>query len=618
MCGIFGKLYFHKKRNERQLLINCLDELKHRGPDGSKTYEDEDIFLSSRRLSVIDLSKKGLTPIANENGRFLMVFNGEIFNYIELKRSLSKKHLFRSKSDSEVVLHLFEEVGPACLNKLRGMFAFAIWDKKNKELFIARDHLGKKPLKYYIDSDCFVFSSELKAILKDGSIPKELDTRSIGQYLTYQYVPSPGTGFKNIYKLQPAHYMLVKKDGRVSRYNYWKPRFFPKLGLSEEELISSTIKRLREAVRIRLRSDVPIGIYLSGGLDSSLITALIARESGKKIRTFSIGFKEKEYNELHFARQVAERYGTDHEEYHLDSKSLDSLSEIVYAYEEPFADPSIIPTWVLCKKTKGQATVFLNGDGGDELFAGYLRYKALRLHRYMTFVPGKSLIGKIAGGIYGLSSMKAFDYGLKFFKYEEESVDDHDFYLRLMGYMNAADKKNICTDDFIKQTDCTYGNNSYKKIFNSSKADYLDKFLYTDLTTYLPEDLLVKTDIGGMSHSLEIRSPFLDQELVGWVNRIPSSYKLRFFQTKYLLKKIAGSYLPKNIIYRSKQGFGIPLKSWLKPKLRNINAELLDDRFLSFGIFDGEKIKKLFLSDNINYNNLWTLYVLKKWLDTWF
>ncbi|MCX6732988.1 MAG: asparagine synthase (glutamine-hydrolyzing), partial [Candidatus Roizmanbacteria bacterium] len=383
MCGIFGKMYFHKKINESPMLIDCLDTLTHRGPDDSGIYEDKCIFLGSKRLSIIDLSNAGHMPMSNKKKNLRIVFNGEIFNYLELRKTLLKKHHFHSNTDTEVVLQLFEKMGPSCLNELRGMFAFAIWNSDSGELFIARDHLGKKPLKYYADNNYFIFSSELKAILKDPSISKEIDPIAVDEFLTYQYVPSPRTGFKNIYKLEPAHYLIVKKDGNILKKRYWKPRFFPKLTLSENESKKYVLDELKNSVKMRLRSDVPLGAHLSGGIDSSLIVALMSEQLNQPVKTFSIGFEAPEYNELPYARLVASKYNTVHHEIIINSQSLGELPHISYFFEEPYADPAMIPTWFLCKETKREVTVALNGDGGDENFGGYQRYSKYVIIQYL-------------------------------------------------------------------------------------------------------------------------------------------------------------------------------------------------------------------------------------------
>jgi asparagine synthase (glutamine-hydrolysing) len=386
MCGIFGKLFFEKTKIEKKDYKDCLDAISHRGPNDEGFYVDENIILGSRRLAIIDLSEAGHMPMTNEDGRFWIVFNGEIYNFLDLRKELEKRHKFKSKTDTEVILHLYEEKGIDCLRYLRGMFAFAVWDKKEKILFLARDRLGKKPLKYYFNDKFFIFASELKAILKDKEVPREIDWGAIDEYLTYQYVPHPKTGFKGIFKLEPAHYLLITLDGKIKKERYWDLDFTQKLNLSENEWIGAIEEKLKESVKIRLISDVPLGAHLSGGIDSSMVVAMMAQEMKEPVKTFSIGFKEKTYDETKYARLVAKRYGTDHHELIIEPNAIEILPKLVYHYEEPYADSSALPTWYLCQMTKNYITVALNGDGGDENFAGYTsRYVAWKLYWRLRF-----------------------------------------------------------------------------------------------------------------------------------------------------------------------------------------------------------------------------------------
>src|SRR3989338_121778 len=577
MCGIAGKIYFHwkiEKVKEFPLIEKSLDKIHHRGPDDKGYYIDRNVWLGATRLKIIDLSPAGHQPFQNENKSLSMVFNGEIYNWKEIKGKLRKQHKFISHTDAEVLLHLYEEEGINCLKYLRGMFAFAIWDKTRKELFIALDRIGKKPVKYYYNDKFFVFASELKAFIDHPGVSKEIDWEAIDEFLTCRYVPSPKTGFKNVWKLHPAHYMRVKSNGEIVMKKYWQVDFSQKLALSEQEWQKLIYDKLLESVRLRLQSDVPLGVHLSGGVDSSLITALATIEIKKQITTFSIGFEESEYNELSYAQLVAKRYDTDHHSMIVKSDVINILPELIYQYEEPFADPSMLPTWYLMKESKNFMTVALNGDGGDENFAGYPWYLNTNLNSIIKRLPLKKQISSILQNLYTTTKRKDFDTLAKY-------------------------------------------------LLSKRKFSNLDEHLLHDLCHYLPDDLLVKTDITSMAHSLEVRSPFLDQEFIELCAKIPEYLKLRKNQRKYMLKKIAEKFIPRECLTRRKQGFLPPLDKWFRMELSGfIESQLLDKKFLSFNIFKNESVNKL-ITDHQNWlsNNayiLWTMLCLKNWLEIWF
>jgi asparagine synthase (glutamine-hydrolysing) len=622
MCGIFGKFFFEKTDIKTKTYKPCLDTLTHRGPDDEGFYKDENILLGEKRLSIIDLSSAGHMPMSNEDGSLWIVFNGEIYNFLQLRKKLEKKHKFKSKTDTEVILHLYEEKGPAALQDLRGMFAFAIWDKKKKELFIARDRLGKKPIKFYYNNKFFIFASELKAILKDKTVPKEMDYTAIDEYLTYQYIPSPKTGFKNIYKLEPAHYLIIKSSGELIKTRYWQLDFSKKLDLKEEEWEERILKKLKESIKIRLVGDVPIGAHLSGGIDSSMIVALMSEELNKPVKTFSVGFEESNYDERSYARLVTHKYKTDHHELIVKPSMINILPKLVYHYEELYADPSMLPTWYLCEMTKNEVTVALNGDGGDENFAGYDRYNIFKLYLQLKKLPLKKLIGNANNILYKHTMLPLFKKGAKFFKISGE--DEYKFYLQLIGYFTQEEKQKLYTKDFLHKVNTLKSEEYLLSKFQDSKhLGWLDRLLYTDITSYLPDDLLVKVDIAGMAHSLEVRSPFLDHEFIELTAQMPNSLKIRGYYKKYLLKKIAKKYLPEKNIQRSKQGFGAPLKYWFRDQLQNyLKEKLLDSKFLSYGICTESGIKELIdlhTKSTRDYSNkLWTLLVLREWLHLWF
>lgn len=623
MCGITGKLYFNHDKNVMPDEIKRMtDKLSHRGPDDEGIFLNGNIGLGHRRLSILDLSSAGHQPMPDKYGKVHIVFNGEIYNFLELKKELEKDGIvFHSKTDTEVIIYLYEKYGPNCVKMLNGMFTFAIWDAEKRHLFLARDHIGKKPLKYYFDNNCFIFASELKAILENPEVKKEIDFEAIDEYLTYQYVPAPKTGFKNIYKLEPAHYMIVKENGEMVKKRYWDLDFSEKPYHSEKEWEEIIIKKLRDSVKRRLISDVSLGAHLSGGIDSSLIVALMSQELKDPVKTFSIGFREKDYNELGYASLVAKRYKTDHHEFIVKPQTVEILPEIVRQYEEPFADSSALPTWYLSEMTKKYVTVALNGDGGDENFAGYGRYTAMNSFRFTNALPWKQEMKKISSKLYKATGINLFEKTERFIALRNNNASD--FYLKLVKYFEREEKDSLYADSLKEKTKNSRWYSFMNELYNFH-ADYnwLDKALYTDINSYLPEDLLVKVDIASMAHALEVRSPFLDHEFMELTAKMQSNLKVRLRDRKYLIKKIAYGYIPKECIDRPKRGFGVPLKHWFKNELGNyLKYNLLDKDFLDFG-FKKEGLEKLIqdhekLSTN-NTNRLWALLTLSIWLKTWF
>lgn len=623
MCGIVGRLNFNKDNFISEGLIKeMVKVLFHRGPDDQGIFIEKNIGLGHSRLSIIDLSPAGHQPMSDKEGKIWITYNGEIYNFLDLRRDLEKEGIkFKSKTDTEVIIELYKKYNIDCLKYLRGMFAFAIWDKEKQQLFLARDRVGKKPLKYYYDSNCFIFASELKAILKNPEVKKQPDYNAIDEYLTYQYVPHPKTGFKDIYKLEPAHYLIIKDDGKIIKQRYWRLDFSQKIDLSESEWEEKISEKLRESVRLRLISDVPLGAHLSGGIDSSLVVALMAQEIREPIKTFSIGFKEGDYNELPYARLVSQRYKTEHQEFIVEPNAIELLPKLVKQYEEPYADSSALPTWYLSEITKRYVGVALNGDGGDENFAGYTRYDAMKLFWWLSNIPFKNSFKKINQIVYQITKIKIFQKGYRFL--DSYSKNPMDFYLRLIDYFSPEEKELIYTPELVQKIKKSRWHSFLEERFSDYKdLDWLDKILCADINSYLPDDLLVKVDIASMAHSLEVRSPFLDQEFLELTAKMPSNLKMRGFNKKYLIKKIAEKYLPKECIYRPKQGFGIPLEHWFRGKLENyLRENLLDKKFLDYG-FKRQGIEKL-INDHKNYrqnyaNHLWALLFLRQWFKTWF
>jgi asparagine synthase (glutamine-hydrolysing) len=614
MCGIAGQFNFNGQGIDRDMLKKMALAVSHRGPDDGGLFIDSSVGLGHRRLAIIDLSEKGRQPMADDKGEVYIVFNGEIYNFKELRGGLEKDGVvFSSGTDTEIIIYLYKKYSFDCLKYLRGMFAFAIWDSRKKLLFIARDRLGKKPLKYYQDGNSFIFASELKAILKNPAVKKEIDHQAIDEYLSFKYVPAPKTGFKNIKKLAPGHFLIIKNNGDVSEKSYWDLNFNEKENLKEEEWLEKIEEKIKESVAIRLASDVPLGAHLSGGIDSGLITALMAENTGKRIKTFSIGFEESKYNELPFARLVAEKYNTDHHEFIVKPDAAGLLPKLAYYYEEPYADASAIPYWHLSETTKKHITVALNGDGGDENFAGYERHLAPQIYRSLRLIPAKHILFKISSA-FSANSGKAAKIA-KVLAADRSNLCS--FYLDTVSYFAKEDKKRLYADG-ISSISGRIFDFSEKIIANND----LDKILQLGLKTHLPDDLLVKADIASMAHGLEMRSPLLDIELTELAARIPAELKMKGGQKKYLLKKIAVKYLPHECVYRPKHGFTVPLNYWFKGKMQNyLQENILSADFLETG-FNKYEIKRL-LKDHQNNrqnneNKLYALLMLSLWKKEWF
>jgi asparagine synthase (glutamine-hydrolysing) len=622
MCGICGIFdYGSHKDVDQGLLRKMCDTIIHRGPDDEGYYTDGNIGLGMRRLSIIDLHT-GQQPIHNELETVWVVNNGEIYNFQSLREDLEQKgHRFYTKSDTEVIVHLYEEYGTDCVHRLRGMFAFAIWDADQKRLFLARDRLGKKPLSYTLHNGTLIFGSEIKCILEHPSISKKVNLEALDSYLTYQYVPGPASIFQGIEKLLPGHYLTCDRSGNVHIQQYWDIDFRDKWELTEEELCTQIREKLKEATKIRMISDVPLGAFLSGGIDSSAVVGLMSEVSSTPVKTFSIGFEEAEYSELAYARQVADLFGTDHTEFIVKPQMVEVLEKLMWHYGEPYADSSAFPSYYLAKETRKFVTVALCGDGGDENFAGYLRYPALRrahtLARLYRAMGGKAinavmdLIPDSADRVNFIRKAKKASW---VFVQPPEDLNIHWY-----SFFNIEQKDRLYSDrmkNFLSGIDAHEYMASY---FRAAPADQLmDKLLYADMKTYLPEDLLVKMDIATMANSLEVRSPFLDHEFMEFTAKIPFHLKLRGSTLKYILKKSLKGFLPENIMSRHKMGFGLPIIEWFRVDLKDyIRDILLSEESLNRGYFERAYIQGI-LDEHIfqhknHANRIWALLMLELW-----
>lgn len=580
MCGICGLAYSNNQKPERALLEKMNAAIAHRGPDSDGFHTDAGVGLAMRRLAIIDVNG-GDQPIANEDESIWIIFNGECYNYPEMRVELEHRgHRFTTKTDTECIVHFYEDEGDDCIKRLRGMFAFALWDDKKRRLLLGRDRLGKKPMYYTIQNGTIYFGSELSAILTALPHKPEINFEALDLYLSLQYVPDPLTIYQGIFKLPPAH-TLVWENGQVHTQRYWDYTYLPKWTGSEDELIEELRARLREAVKMRLLSERPLGAHLSGGIDSSIIVALMSEFASGPVKTYSAGFEEESFTELPYARAVAEKYSTDHHEFILTYGDVPStLEKIAYHFGEPFADTSAIPLYHLSVMTRDHVTVALNGDGGDEDFAGYPRYWLdgfanlyARAPRVLTRGLVPSIMRLFPDNVNRPIGQSLVN-GLKRLEQLPE-IDSHASILRWGSYFLPRQRAALWKPEFWQMFCANNAQSLLAKQFDSAEGSYLDRTLYTDLHTYLPGDLLVKADRMTMAASLEGRSPFLDHEIVEWAARVPDKFKVRGRSGKYLLKKAFDKELPAAIKGRGKQGFGIPISAWFRGPLYDWSKKML-------------------------------------------
>ena len=598
-------------------------ELLHRGPDDGGIYLSKKISpsvgLGHRRLKIIDLSSLGFQPMTNENETIWLVLNGEIYNYIDLRNELEDKgHIFKSHTDTEVVIHLYEEYGNSCVDHLRGMFAFAIWDQKKEELFISRDRVGKKPLLFYHKDGKFCFASEFSSLLASDVIKKDINIEAVHYYLTFGYIPGPLTIYKDVFKLLPAN-RLILKNNEIRIEKYWDLDYANKIVIDEQEAAEELLRLLKEAVKIRLYSDVPIGAFLSGGIDSSAIVALMSGLSSAKVKTFSIGFEEQSFNELKYAKNIAERYSTDHHEFVVRPKALEILPFLVERYGEPYADSSCIPTYYVAEQTKRFVTVALNGDGGDELFAGYERYQGMKVAEFYNKFPSglKKILNYAFNALPTSANPKNRMRNLKRFM-EAAPLSTQERYLRWVGIFGRDLKDDLYTQDFknsLMGHDPLIWLSPYLGLDNLA---LVDRLLAVDVHTYLPNDLLVKADIACMANSLEGRSPFLDHKLMEFAASLPVEYKMKGLVKKYLLKRSIKDLVTRENIYRRKMGFGIPIGEWFRTELKSFLVEnIFSTGSLNKAYFREDVLEKM-VKDHCegkqDYSmQLWTLLMLELW-----
>ena len=620
MCGIAGFIdYWDDRRGDAAarggLLKDMCDVIRHRGPDDDGFLLKDGVALGMRRLSIIDLAG-GAQPISGEDGSVTIVFNGEIYNFQELRPELEKRgHTFKTHSDTETIVHAYEEYGAACANHLRGMFAFAIWDEKKREVYIARDRVGKKPLYYTVTpGQTLVFGSEIKSILEHPDVKRELNLEALDAYFTLGYVPDPLSIFQNIHKLPPGHY-LTFATGRVRVEQYWDFNFEPAESRKPEDYLEELRALLNESVRLRLISDVPLGAFLSGGIDSSTVVALMAQHMNQPVKTFSIGFHEDSYNELKYARLTAKKLGTDHHEFFVTPQICDIIDDLVWHFDEPFADPSAIPTFMVSKLARDHVTVALSGDGGDELFAGYTHYVVQESRRAFSALPKALRAGVMRPLSYRLPHGA---WGRNYL--HNISLDPIDRYLDSLSYFTGLSKKSLYTSEFRRalQTTDRVGRSFREYAARVKTNEPLDQLLYIDGKTYLPGDILTKVDRMSMATSLEVRVPLLDHKLIEFVTRVPASLKLAGTETKQLLKRVAKDLIPAEILDRPKQGFGMPLEEWINRQLRDQIRDILNEPLTRQRGYVNYDYVDLILDEHQKGRRdhsqpLWSLWIFELW-----
>ncbi|MGD0757352.1 MAG: asparagine synthase (glutamine-hydrolyzing) [Candidatus Sulfotelmatobacter sp.] len=623
MCGIAGIVRAYRDQAhsdggiDHAAIHRMCEAIVHRGPDDEGIFVKAGVGLGMRRLSIIDLAG-GHQPVFNEDKTVWIVFNGEIYNFPELRIELEKSgHRFASHSDTEVIVHLYEEFGADCVDKLRGMFAFALYDERRRKLLLARDRFGKKPLHYALVGDRLLFGSEIKSILAVAPELASVNNEAILQYLYFGYVPDPLTSFLPIQKLPPGH-LLEFEAGKIQVRQYWDlPRYSTHYPNSEEECLEEMERRLAEAVRIRLISDVPLGAMLSGGVDSSTVVALMARASSQPVKTFSIGFRHDDFNEAHYARMVAERFGTDHHELIVEPNVLETVEQLTSSLEEPFGDSSMLPTYYVSCLARKHVTVALSGDGGDEIFAGYDRYAIHMGREIFQRIPAwawrfyrNQVYPRLPRNMRG----RKFSYNI--------SLPLRERYVDGISFVPAFEREMPLLSNEFRDAVRGYADPQllmYRYFDEAQANDPLSRMLYTDTKTYMVADILTKVDRMSMLTSLEVRVPLLDHLFVEWVTGLPADFKMRDGKQKYILRKLAERVgVPREVLYRPKQGFALPLVHWMRNELKDlILTVLLEPKTLQRGYFNPQAVQQLldehFRGRRNHSDRIWRLLMLELW-----
>lgn len=617
MCGIAGFISSNRDQIDKRarLLESMCRMITHRGPDEQGTVVRGRAALGMRRLSIIDL-RTGQQPIFSPDERFAIVFNGEIYNYRELKANLEGKGFqFRTNSDTETILYAYQHYGSRCVEHLRGMFAFAIWDFVEESLFIARDRVGKKPLFYGTAPDgSFLFGSELKSPLLYPNVDRSIDPRALNAYITFGYVPEDLCIFKAFHKLHPGHTLTYAK-GKITTEQYWDfPLEEDDPPRREGEYVEQLREAIKDAVKVRLVSEVPLGAFLSGGIDSSTVVAFMSQLSSEAVKTFSIGFNEDSFNELKFARIAAKHFGTDHHEFIVEPNIVELVDELVWHFDEPFADSSALPTYAVSKMARDHVTVVLSGDGGDEVFGGYTRYATHQKRRFLASAPSglRGQLRKLASRLPESTLGKNYLHNI--------SLDPAGQYIDRVSLWNEPRRRRLYSKDFLNSLDEDFDHpeRDFRRIVERAGTNPAKMAMYLDSKTYLPGDIMTKVDRMSMANSIEARSPLLDHKLIETASKIPMKFKLKGNETKYILKKSMEGIVPSDTLYREKQGFGVPIIEWINGMLRGrISGTLLANDTKTSEYFDRSFVKDVLdeheRKRRDNSHLLWTLFMLETW-----
>jgi len=621
MCGIVGKYNYQTGEPVSPELIQAMcDRIVYRGPDDAGVHVEGSVGLGHRRLSILDLSELGHQPMATSDQKIWITYNGEVYNFQGLRKDLEKKgYTFKSNCDTEVILYLYREYGTECLQQLRGMFAFAIWDREKSQLFLARDRIGKKPLFYYQDGKTFIFASEIKSILADPEVGRKIRADALYDYFKYLYVPDPKTIYHNIFKLEPAHFLICGRAGLKKRA-YWDLSFGRKTPGNGEEIAGRLLEILGESVKMRMISDVPLGAFLSGGVDSSGVVALMARNQEGPVTTCSIGFDSRDHDEIRYARTIARQFATDHHEFTVKQKAEEILEDLAYYFDEPFADSSAVPTYYVSKLARQRVTVALSGDGGDENFAGYEKYFIDDIeNRIRRKIPGfirRPLFPHLSR-LLSRGDHPLWRKGTTLLNTLGHEAD-YGFYLTNTEFGDLL-WESMIQEDLKKQIN-GYDPFSVTK-YHYHKADtddHLSRILYTDLKTYLPGDILVKVDRMSMAHSLEVRAPILDHQVIEFAASIPPGFKYYRGEKKYILKLAFQKILPKEVMYRKKMGFSVPLAEWFRGEIKEAADHYLFSKDAGINnFFKKEEIKRLWNLHQSHVRNyatiLWAFLMFELW-----
>lgn len=627
MCGIVGILDTRDFGVINREVLSRMNETQyHRGPDEGGLHTEPGLGLGHRRLSIIDLSS-GQQPLFNEDKSVVVTYNGEIYNFCELSEELrSLGHCFATHSDTEVIVHAWEQWGENCVHRFRGMFAFAVWDRNHKTLFLARDRMGIKPLYYaLLPNGQFIFGSELKALLIHPGLPREICYQSIEDYFTFGYIPDPKTILKHAFKLPPGYRLTIEHGKKVPEpVQYWDIPFAPALGGSENDLQEEFIDRFKEAVDVRLVSEVPLGAFLSGGVDSSGVVAMMANLSDSPVNTCSIAFGNPEFNETQFAQMVVDRYRTNHAIEQVEPDDFDLVDKLAALYDEPYADSSAMPTYRVCELAKKRVTVALSGDGGDENLAGYRRH---RWHINEEMIRSRLPLG-FRSPVFGFLGeiYPKLDWAPKIFRakttFQSLARSASDAYLHSVSMMTDTIRNDLFSDE-LKRGLQGYDSRQvfYEHSLKAPSDHPLSLIQYLDMKTYLPGDILTKVDRASMAHSLEVRVPLLDHQLVEWMSGLSPDLKLKGQEGKYLFKKALEPHLPNDVLYRDKMGFSVPLADWFRGPLKSrVQEALLDKGLAETGLFDQKVLRRMVKQHQSGQRDysapIWSLLMFESYLRT--